>query len=753
MAQGDMPVLERQTTFGEGGAVPNFGEATREYAAASNSLSTIGATVAQTASQQLAKQWGYQAGKTPHGDTLPAITDFDKTFVNSYHTQAEATLSLQGKKLLTDAETQLATSIRLTPDLINKTNNQVTQGLSKISEQAPTAVKGSLEAQFASELMNQNQKYKVKMWNEAREDQKNTIIASMTNDTDSIYELGSGGQTEAALKRVGSIKARANAAVASRLITPEAAHTAIQTARQTALNAISVHGAIEAKNNGTLEKYKADFSKAPPEGMTHKEWFSAGEAINSHMGVLQSLDSQDQQFALANAKLSLLTDPSGLSANQLQELKNRVTPTQYVDFQIELAQTKIKAAKLGNGATAYANNFTSIDAYNSASPEQRNKAFDDLVPAYIARESKAGKNITQADAEVALAIQAPGPIKTYVNKLNTKLGSNNPQDIEEAGNAYEHIINAEKGTNVIGVDDKAISKWHAYQTLTSKFPTKQEAAIAANEVVYGKKSDQIPANNQAWANYKNDNISKGTNNTDHFLDLAGLDKNKLAYPDAYGNQLENTFHTYFNNLNGDTETANKQFKQVVAQTYGTTNINGKEETTPFPLEKIIGLPEDATGVILNDVASSLNKSFAYTNQKFKEGKSDWYFEVSPRLSVKDVMNHPEVQKHIKEFPHSTQATYKHMFEHTNPNIVNVIKHYRNGHTEQYSTFIQANPYSVKTLNSDRPIKGGWEVMLKNDTQGIQSISTLDPFNNLVTYQPNINKIKAEYYQLHNFGHD
>src|SRR5271165_4378387 len=145
----EIPVLQRQEKVQES-ATPDFGSAFRELGAAQNNLSAIGAQVAQTSSNTRAQLLGYEAGKNPKGDLPPSFTDFDKHFAESYHAQSAATLSVNANQLMNKSEIELSKANRLTPELIAKSNAQVSQGLSKIAEMAPTAIKGKLEANFSS---------------------------------------------------------------------------------------------------------------------------------------------------------------------------------------------------------------------------------------------------------------------------------------------------------------------------------------------------------------------------------------------------------------------------------------------------------------------------------------------------------------------------------------------------------------------------------------------------------------------------
>src|ERR1700751_3989563 len=162
MAEQDIPVLGRQTEA-QVTSEPDVQSGFDQLAASQNNLSAIGAQVAQSASNQTTAVLGNISCNNPHVDLTPPLTDFDKNFTQNYQAQAQATLGLQGQKLLDDAHVAMSKPPRLTPELIAQTQNQLQSGLSKIADQAPTAIKGSLQNTFNSQILDQTMQYQTKM--------------------------------------------------------------------------------------------------------------------------------------------------------------------------------------------------------------------------------------------------------------------------------------------------------------------------------------------------------------------------------------------------------------------------------------------------------------------------------------------------------------------------------------------------------------------------------------------------------------
>jgi hypothetical protein len=169
MASKDVPIYERHVTAEEQG-VADYGNAFRQLGAAQNNLSAIGSSVAQSASNALAEQLGGEAGKTPHGPLGLSLTDFDKRFAQSYSTQAHATLGLQANKLINDSNMEVAKAARVTPQLIAKSQQNISIGLQKIYELAPRDVRTSLETTFGATQLSQAEQLNKRMLNEQKQD-------------------------------------------------------------------------------------------------------------------------------------------------------------------------------------------------------------------------------------------------------------------------------------------------------------------------------------------------------------------------------------------------------------------------------------------------------------------------------------------------------------------------------------------------------------------------------------------------------
>lgn len=811
-----LPQLQRQESI-QPMSVPDYGSAFQQYASATNSLSEIGARVAQSASTQLATDMGYNLGQKPQGDLLPPITDFDKTMVNAYQTQAQATISLQADKMMTDAQVEMSKAPRLTPDLIAKTNQQMMTGLDKILKQAPTAIKPQLTANFQSQLINQNANYQQKMISQQKEDQRNILLAAMAANATTAYNQSASGNYEAGESLVKQTEAMGKSGVASNLITPLQAQTAKDTVQTAHLNAKYINQAITARNEGKLPEFYKNFATNKPADLTYEQWQTTGSAMSNYVGMLDNLRRQDENLRLAQFNTAVAQDPNGITGQMIADLKENTTPIEFEQAHLTYINAMKSSARQQQQVDSLIDGFTDASHFGRFTPTEKNQAFDTLVSGYTKKMETQGVNITPAEAEAQVATSAAGPIPGYISTLNAKLASTNPADIESAGVAVEHIMQAGKGANLVGLNTEAKAMYQKYNALRTSMP-QQEAANAAYEVVYGKDQATFEANNEKWSNYVKNSKSTGESPAQFALRQAGLSGSFMRNSEMYGLSMLNTYESYYKLLNGDENSAKKMFQQTVKQLYGETSINGEREMTYLPIERTIGLPEDAKPFVLDDVYDQLQAQMKSSKELYDEGKTDWYWDVVPRVKADKVaaLNNriksgDITQDQIDSFampsktnkvltadeiintvtqkndsidlllsnigkdnggkklstiaaeglPKIGKINATNIFGLNKPSLneqlklrqqlqayrdapLQIVRRYRSGApTEIYDVALQADPWLSVTGDPNKPLAGGWDISIKT-AGGLRSIYRTDPSAGIISYRPDIKKIRANY---------
>lgn len=755
MAQ-NLPEYERKTAINASNDVSGFSDAYERLGAAQNSLSELGATVAQSASQQLATQLGYQQGQNPSGDTLPAITNFDKTYTQAYQTQAHSTLALQGQKLLLDTEVQLAQSPKLTPELIDEANKTVAQGLNSIAEKAPTAVKGNLKAQFGSLMLNQNQKYTMKMLAQQRAEQKDVASASVKNSVLNTYNLASIGNLTAAQDAVKANNAAVESAYNTGLFTRVQADTAKETANQAFLNARYIYIAKQYQQAGKLGDFEKDFLNTNQNDLTPEQKQKVGAAILSHFSYEDSLNKQSETLALGDFQLKIL-DGHPITGQDLADLQQKISPEKYNNVLISLKKEQLKQASASAGMNAVVTNFSNPTVMSQASSENLNAGWYKLIEAK--KQDNAQKNISQSDAEIKTQLLANSavPIPAMTKEINAKGASTNPQDLQEIGATIDYVYAHGKGQNLNDVSMQAQAAVEVYRGLLGSKPP-EEAAQEAHDIVYNKKEEQVKQIMDQYSDWLKTQKAAGLSANQMWSSILGIKpEGDIQNTAAYTAYLQRLHRAFYIETGGDLTATQKMLQQTVNQNFGVTNVNNVKEYALHPIEKTLNLPSNSVGVIHSQIATQLDQSFAEGKQLFDEGKMDSYYQVAPRISLNQAIAARQKiteirQKQLKN-PISSgvfdlgndrkelDKAQKVIDEFNTKGAPEVYKIYRGRPAEKYNVEVEASP--ALGFGKGNQVVGGYSLKLRN-ADSVMNIAVADPLGKNYTYYPSKADLEQNY---------
>lgn len=744
MAKEGIPILERSITAKET-EVPNLQGSFQEFANSSNNLSTIGAGVAQSASNQMAVQLGYESGKNPHGDIGPTLTEFDKNFKESYQVQSQSVLSLQAQKLLDDSQVEMAKHNRLTPGMIDKAHEQVQLGLSKISSLAPMEIRPQLEQSFNSSLMQHTTQLKEKMFTQQREDAKNNLINAINLSTQKATDLTQSGDTKGGNAQYQSVIRVADNALANKYITPEEARVAKETAHQSFLNGLYINGATNALKNNQYESYVKELSNGT-HGMTPTQHMGVLQAVNNHVGFIKNLQSQQENIEAVKFEEQIAQNVNGIQSSVIADLKNKVSPLQFERLQLEY----IKAKKAFNteraGSDLMINGFSDKEIYPRGTPEQQNKAFDTLVAKHVQDMSRAGTPIGIDEAQSQIAASAAGPVPGYIKVLNAKANSTNPVDIESATKSIQYLQSRKKDGNLYGLDERALAMVSKYQALRRGM-IPQDAANQAYEDVYKQKTEDKKVVEDSWSDHIK-TIKSDVGKLNYFTNMAGIKINDLVDPLGFQEQAESILHNNFVLTKGDLDTAKKMTTDTIKNTYGESYVNGRKETTFYPLETAVGIPHDGVGYIQDDVIGFVNEQLKSTKAAFDAGKLAYYYEVEPRRSLENA----KLQENRPLFKTGSETLYSQMHEGKEAfekgSQMTIHKHWKNGIRETYPLIIKADPWLSKSADPKKPYTAGWDIVMGTDKGYIPLPRENPMMGQYVVYKPDIPYIQGRYNKEH-----
>ncbi len=726
MANQDFPVYERKETAKPAGT-PDFQSSTQAYAESQNSLSAIGAKVAQTSSNQMAVQLGYEEGKNPHGDLMPSITEFDKNFTDSYHQQANATLTIQGQKLLDDAHVEMSKPNRLTPELIDKTHEQLAMGLGKIAQNAPTAIRGQLQAQFDSSILNQITQYKEKMIGEQREDDKNSLVNSMDLTVKNILENHTNGDTKGGDAGITSVERMANNALANKYITPEQARVYKETAIQAGLDGKFINEATQAEKAGKLAEFEKNYADKKLPGtssMTNEQHRNTGQAITTQLQFLQGLRQQDENLKSQQMLNTIAERASTITGAEWTAFANSVSPLKAEEVKFRYIQALKKNQSTTIDVDSLIKNYSNPEVQASADPKVKNGAFLKQVDYAVLNSHKTNipfkspTPISRDEAEVMVAAQSGAVVPVFQNMLKNKLHSGNPAFIESAAQQIHALQQMQAGHAIDGLNDQDHALYTTYESLRdSRDPV--TAARDATAAILNQDPATQQANKEKWANLIHTNTANtGLTPSEFALNEFKIEKDSFANPamaQVYGADILKKYSSLYQIANGDENVAKTLTQRYIDQNYGETRVNGGSFKTMHPIEKVLGYSShDVVPYIQQDVIDQFNKKLAPLKDMYAKGVSNEYWETLPQSD-------------------KTHGIFK-----TTYDPVKIKRHMKTVNGEKTDTF------NVMLMGNDFD----WDVAIETGS-GMRNLFQVAPALGIVNYAPDTKSITARYNKDHN----
>jgi len=708
---------QREAKPEAGFGVPDLQGAISNYADATNWKSALGSNIATKASNAIATKIGGELGKNPQGDIGIPLTDFDKTMQESYRTQAEATLGLQANKLILDSNIEAAKATRITPELIQKTNQSIALGLKNIFKNAPSELQPHLEYQFGNAMLNQTNTLTNRMIGEQKEDRRNNTALATSMNLEHAYSFALNGNDKAGLDAVENTKKLANADVAARLMTPQAAKTNIDAARQSFYSGKLAREYEAKRAEGKGEEYLKSLADKKPSYISDSDYDSVINNLTQYVNQKNALRSQNEALVTSKLNVRMAQDINSITPSELAEYQNQVSPLQYEKTLFTYTQQKKKAAVEEGQSQALVANWGDSGVLTRATAKQINSTFDKLVSNRMQSD-----NLTKDDAEVQVALSAGKPVPVFVDSLNAKATSGNPINIDSAYQQFQSLKDMEGGHALIGLSSQAQAIMTQFQHQKGSMPDSDLARKITDNILNTNKDTQKIIDN-VWEK----KLSKakvtgqgGTNTFANFaleqVNLAGKNLGGSYFNTIYGNDIYDQLKSNFDTTKGDYPTALKMTQDYVDHHYAETRVNGGVQTTDSPIEKVLGYKDPGVvPFIQQDVVSQLSNSFA------RNRDPNDYWEAKP---VNLHQDKPLFGVFKQEFP-----------------PVELVRHVKTDKGMQQFT------YPVNLVG--RP-GGTWDIALQTPN-GPRNIFLVAPHLGITTYKPNAENIRINYKNAYLLG--
>jgi hypothetical protein len=607
---------------------PDYQGTLSKYGADTNFLSSLGSTIATQASHAIATKLGGELGKNPVGELSPPITDFDKTLNETYAAQAQATLGIKADQLITDSNLAMAKVPRITPELIARTNQQISLGLQNIFKDAPSSIRSRMEYQYQAQQISQSAQLTTRMIGEQRTDQKNTIDLATKNNNQQAFsselngvDLDKDGNSKAALAAVAAVNKQQDSLLATHNNTTplevQAAKDAAEISRlagkQTRL------AMIAQKENKLPEFYK---SLADNKSIPDKYKKQVIDNTLEYMNMQQRLRNDDQnlQSQLMHNRIASGDFPSD---SEWAKFQQDVGPYKAEQMRFNLIQAKKSGTSQKIGIDELSNRWGDPEAHANATADIQNATFNKKV-AYTMQQNP---NLSKDDAEVQVAVPSGAPIPVLIKSINNKLTSGNPQNIESGHNQIQSLRDMEAGHALIGLSKQADAIATQFTNRRGSMPDSDLARQITDNILNVDESKQKILDN-AWGKILDKGGAGGLGSSKPLykfaLDEAGIGRKDFGgkyFQVIYGNDIYTQLKANFDASGGDYETAKQMTNDYIKEKYGDTQINGTPQFTDSPIEKTLGYKDDrVVPFIQQDLLNHLNKEF----EKHKdEGTGTW----------------------------------------------------------------------------------------------------------------------------------
>lgn len=709
MANQNLPTLERQTTVKES-THPDIQSAGQQLAASNNLMSTIGAQVAQAANTQMAKQLGYEAGKNPHGDIGLQLTEFDKHFAESYNTQANSVLTLQGQKLLNDAHLEMSKAPRITPELIASTQKQLDVGLKNIANNAPTAIKGQLEATFASQTLHQVSQYNEKMFTQDREDSKNNLTNASEIHIKQANELSMSGDYGGGLLHEQAAIQAADNGLKNRYYTPEQARTIKESATKSRLAGMWIHEADIAESRNKLPEFLKVY-ESDTHGMTHEQHQYVGQAILNHFNQKKQLKAENENILAQQMVNDIALDPALVTPTRIQDFKDNVSRLKGEQIEFKWIQALKKKQTDNSAQTNLMQNWGDARAQANAGPKLQNSTFNELVKNAMTRD----KNLSLDDAENQVAGSAGSTIPIFTDSLKAKLWSGDPAQMDSAARQINSLKATHQGHALRGLNDGDNALFAQYEALRNP----ADPTVGAKLVIENAQNLDpavLKVTQAKWATNVDVHTRQAKTDVDDWvLNKFGLAKqssifhpfrNSFSDPflaTHYSADILNKYKSFYEMTRGNDTVATKMTQEYVDNNYGQTAINGRKDWTLHPIEQTLGFTtNDGIPFIQKDILRQMEQPLKDLKESYDRKATDAYWTVE---------GEPKAGEPIKMTKHERAA-------------LGTI-------TKTYDLNLMGN-------NFDQ-----WDLQIITD-HGPVSIFLDSPQLGLTTYTPNRDRILAEY---------
>lgn len=709
-----------------------------QLATTPNAIADFGVQMASNASQTYQMIKGVEAGKTPSNSLLPPITKADEAFVKGYSAQAEQTLGLQAQQLINQAQLDLNKNYRLSNGQIKTYTDNVSKGLQQIIDQAPYTIKDKLSNQYSETLQrttfNLNNQLLSQQKAESKENAGLFVQNQMRQMTDAIM-TGQGNPSTVYQNSIDYI----NNKEASGMWSAKEAETQRQTIKQLFLNNSLSKSAIDSYNKKELEPFLNSLTNKPEKfgdiSVSYDEWEKARNSALNEVVNYERFTSSEQNLVVSNAKIKYAEQ--GLSQTQIDDLKQQLQPQKFNElYGWVLNQQASNTAKQEKITELLANN-SNINVMARATPKEVNATYDATVQQLKATASANGEYLSDDDAQFQAIATIPRAIPSVNNMLQNQLINGNPAVAIQAASQIKRIEDADLSgrleSTFSSTNSSASIMAHTINEILPFSASPDEAVAMARQIAFPtdeQKNSSLVLSQNFQKNHgtaaKKITFARNIVNIPNSSQVVDKSSFYISVADAYTDALK---------VFGNESLAKSWVQKGIDQNYGTTSVNGSEQFTFMPIEKLIGLDKNSVPIIQQDIYSDVNKYVTNMKSIYDSNKNlGFYYELAPRK------NYDEFAQAVLD-PKSPNAKET-INEFLAAKPIKISKIYRNtGERVDYTLEVRSGPFASLGTRQDI-MASGYDYILRNDKGAVESFhGTFGIQGRIPFYSPNASYIK------------
>jgi len=762
------------------GSTPAFTAAFIDLASTPSAMAQVGSKMAQASAQALGAKWGAEAGETPHGNmSIPAITDFDKAYSDSYSAQAQVSLNLQAENMMSKAQEDIQKLDRITPDIIASYNENMKQGLQENLDLAPDNVRTRMEAQYGSSLIRTTSALNQKMISQNKTEALGNASVWRSTQNALAQNAIKDGDLKQGKAIFDSVEDNIKAARNANQMSPVEAETAILQNKMNYQSSLSILKLMDARAAGKSDEYLNSIADKKIGNLTWSESEQVRDNTVSYLSHVEAAANREQTLLTAQASNEMALGT--FNSDRLAYYRSVQTPTHFLNTSTQFAVRQRKAGADDGKVRGIIANPLNPASYDGTTAKIKNNAFDELSLAAMNKAQSNREPISKEEADYQAANAMAIPVPKYINHLNNMMSSGNASD-KMRGMEEFYRLHDENGFKTTGVNDRALASAEMFRGLLGNYADPNEAAAEANRITADTSDKTLQLVREKTEYYFKNHISDPTRATSWAVNTSGISGGEGFIDEAgFTADIKNQMAGYLMLTHNDEAASKRMTEAYTRKTYGLTKVNGKVEVAFLGLEKATNIDVGGAPLFQQDIINSLTSKFDEGKKSFDSGNSPSYFRFKAgRVSFDEYMKakieidegmtmgklfhaarSTSVETELETGKSGVTALYKSyasqramVKQFERGDAIEVEQVYRRGEAKTHKLMVQTTPYSSVSPVSGQ-ILGGYNFKIRDELTGIPHTlyGHFGVGKTSAEYKPDSKWIQDRYIALHGYQSD